>query len=196
MDSRWAVFSLLAVSVVAAIGLIAFSVGIIDPLLGDGYDPTAGTDDYDRTNVTVVDGETGAELGAVEAAVADTFVKRYLGLSGTDDLPADGGMLFVHDSPGEYTYVMRDMSFGLDIVFVAPDGTITTIHEAPRPAPGEDGSAQEYAGRGQYVLEVNRGWTAEREIEAGDEVRFELPNGATPEPPGGQALSPTDAEYG
>jgi len=83
-------------------------------------------------------------------------------------------MLFVHDSSGEYTYVMRDMSFGLDIVFVAPNGTITTIHGAPEPGPDEDGTAQEYPGRGQYVLEVNRGWAAERGIEAGDEVRFEL----------------------
>ena len=174
MDSRWVVYSLFAVAVVCAIGLIAFSVGIIGPLLGDGYDPTAGTGDYERTNVTVVDGSTGAELGTVEAAVADTFVKRYLGLSGTERLPEDGGMLFVHDSPGEYSYVMRDMSFGLDIVFVAPDGTITTIHEAPEPGPDEDGNAQAYPGRGQYVLEVNRGWTAERGIEAGDEVRFEL----------------------
>ena len=174
MDSRWAVFSLFAVAVVCAIGLIAFSVGIIGPLLGDGYDPTAGSDEYERTNVTVVDGETGAELGTVEAAVADTFVKRYLGLSGTERLPEDAGMLFVHDSSGEYNYVMRDMSFGLDIVFVAPNGTITTIHGAPEPGPDEDGTAQEYPGRGQYVLEVNRGWAAERGIEAGDEVRFEL----------------------
>jgi hypothetical protein len=40
--------------------------------------------------------------------------------------------------------------------------------------PNEDGEGQGYDGFGQYVLEVNRGWTAERGIEAGDEVRFEL----------------------
>lgn len=174
MDSRWVVFGLLVVAVVGTIGLIASSVGIISPLLGDGYDPTAETDDYERTNVTVVDGETGAERGTVETAVADTFRKRYLGLSRTEELPDNAGMLFLHSSSGEYTYVMRDMSFGLDIVFAAPNGTITRIHEAPEPGPGEDGNAQAYPGQGQYVLEVNRGWTAERGIEVGDEIRFEL----------------------
>ena len=174
MDSRWVVFGLLVVTVIGTIGLVAFSVGIISPLLGDGFDPTAGTDDYERTNVTVVDRETGVERGTVEAAVADTFRKQYIGLSETEELPEDAGMLFVHGSSGEYTYVMRDMSFGLDIVFIAPNGTITRIHEAPEPGPNEDGNAQEHPGQGQYVLEVNRGWTAERGIEAGDEVRFEL----------------------
>ncbi|WP_181691722.1 DUF192 domain-containing protein [Natronomonas sp. LN261] len=174
MDSRVIAYGLLVAAVVGIIVGAAFWTGLIAPLLGDGYDPEVVTDDYERTAVTVVDGETGAELGTVEAAVADTFIKRYVGLSGTDELPEDRGMLFVHESPGEYTYVMRDMSFGLDIVFVDHDGTITTIHEAPPPAPGEDGNAQEYRGRGQYVLEVPLGWTAERGIEAGDEVRFEL----------------------
>jgi len=39
-------------------------------------------------------------------------------------------MLFVHDETGKHAYVMRGMSFGLDIVFVAPNGTVTEIHEA------------------------------------------------------------------
>ena len=110
----------------------------------------------------------------MEGAVADTFEKRYLGLSDTEVLTEDRGMLFVQDGPGEYTYVMREMSFGIDIVFVDPNGTITTIHEAPAPGPDEDGNSQEYSGTGQYVLEVNEGWTAERGVEVGDEVRFEL----------------------
>jgi uncharacterized membrane protein (UPF0127 family) len=83
-------------------------------------------------------------------------------------------MLFVHDAAGEHTYVMREMSFGIDIVFIAPNGTITTIHEAPEPGPNEDGNAQRYPGQGQYVLEVNRGWMADHGVEVGDEVQFEL----------------------
>ncbi len=180
MDLRWLGYGAVAVVLLAAAVLFAFSSGLIAPFLGDGYDPDADPggdsthDDYEHTSVTVHDGETGEELGRVEAAIADTFSTRYLGLSATDSLPEDRGMLFVHDSPGEYTYVMRDMSFGIDIVFVDPDGTITTIHEAPRPGPGEDGNEQEYPGTGQYVLEVNKGWTADRGVGVGDEVRFEL----------------------
>jgi len=83
-------------------------------------------------------------------------------------------MLFVHDSVGDRTYVMREMSFGIDIVYIDADRTITAIHEAPEPGPGEDGNAQEYPGTGQYVLEVNKGWMADRGVEVGDEVRFEI----------------------
>ena len=175
MNARWLAYGAAAVAVVGVLGLVAFSTGMIAPFLGDGYDPGETVDDeYDHTTVTVVDAETGAELGSVEAAIADTFQKRYLGLSDTETLPEDRGMLFVHDSVGDRTYVMREMSFGIDIVYIDAEGAITTIHEAPEPAPGEDGNAQEYPGTAQYVLEVNKGWMADRGVEVGDEVRFEL----------------------
>ena len=130
---------------------------------------------YDQTTVTVVDGETGEELGRVEVAIADTRELMVTGLSETDVLPPDRGMLFVHDEPGEYTYVMRNMSFGIDIVFADADGTITVIHEAPEPGSDEDGASQGYTGEGQYVLEVTKGWMADHGVEEGDRLEFELP---------------------
>jgi uncharacterized membrane protein (UPF0127 family) len=171
MNRRFA-WAIAAVAFLLATGLLALSTGAFVPLLGDGYDP--GESDYEHAPVTVVDGETGAELGSVTAAIADNHSKRILGLSATEELPENRGMLFVHDESAEYTYVMREMSFGIDIVFIAPNGTITTIHEAPEPGPNEDGNAQRYSGEGRYVLEVNRGWTAERGIEPGDRVEFDL----------------------
>lgn len=175
MNPRWAAYAALVVAAVVAAVFLGLATGALAPYLGVGYDASVSPADsgYDHVTVTVVDGETGAERGAVEAAVADTFAERYVGLSETDRLPEDRGMWFVHDDAGEYTYVMRNMSFGLDIVFVAPDGTITAIHDAPEPGPGEDGADQEYTGEGRYVLEVNRGWTAERGIEEGDRIVVE-----------------------
>jgi len=76
---------------------------------------------YDTTTVEAVDGETGDSLATVETRVADGFAKQYVGLSETDELADDEGMLFVHDETGKHAYVMRGMSFGLDIVFVAPE---------------------------------------------------------------------------
>lgn len=180
MDTRLIGYGAFAAIVLALLLFFGLSTGVLAPLLGDGYDPDgAGGDgptdtEYEHTTVTVLDSETGEELGQVEAAIADTLSKRYLGLSATDRLPENRGMLFVHDVPNEHTYVMRNMSFGIDIVFIDSDGTITTIHEASEPGPDENGNDQRYPGRGQYVLEVNRGWTADRGIEVGDEVVFEL----------------------
>ncbi|WP_211694264.1 DUF192 domain-containing protein [Natronomonas salina] len=137
--------------------------------------PPAAHEGYDQTTVTVLDAETDAELGRVEAAVADNSSLRYTGLSDTEELPADRGMLFVHERERDLTYVMRKMDFGIDIVFVAENGTITSTHHATAPGPDEDGNDQGYSGTGRYVLEVNYEWTAERGIEAGDRVEFELP---------------------
>ncbi len=125
---------------------------------------------YDATTVEAVDGETGASLATVDARIADTTLKRYVGLSSTDELADDEGMLFVHDEPDEYAYVMRNMAFPIDILFVAPDGTVTEIHEAEP----ESRPLTEYRGTGQYVLEVPLGWSDRNGIELGDRLVFEL----------------------
>jgi uncharacterized membrane protein (UPF0127 family) len=189
MDRR--VLVPLGIGVVALL-LIAVSAGALDPLLTtEGYNPTTPVGDgtprdtttdgtptrtpfaYDHTTVTVVDAETGTELGTVEAAIADTYRKKYTGLSKTESLPADRGMLFPYDSEGDHTYVMREMDFGIDIVYVGANGTITKIHHAPEPPEGEDGENYRYPGTGQYVLEVNYEWTTEHDVTEGDTVRIE-----------------------
>jgi hypothetical protein len=135
---------------------------------------------YETTDVTV-ETPDGTELGSVTTAIADTGALRVTGLSDTDSLPEDRGMLFVFDSVGDQTFVMREMDFGLDIVYADAEGVITRIHHAPEPGPGEDGEEQHYPGRGQYVLEVNYEWTTERGVEAGDVLDFELPDTVTPD---------------
>ncbi|NGM70113.1 DUF192 domain-containing protein [Natronolimnobius sp. AArcel1] len=129
--------------------------------------------DYETTDVRVV-GPDGTERGAVTAAIADTSDLRYLGLSDTDELPTDRGMLFTYDSVADRTFVMREMDFGIDIIYADADGTITEIHHAPEPEPDEDGTDQRYPGRGQYILEVGYEWTAERNVNEGDRLEFDL----------------------
>jgi hypothetical protein len=135
-------------------------------------DTGEGTPSYERTTVTVLDGD-GTELATVRVRIADTREKRYLGLSATGSLGEDEGMLFVHDSEGEYAYVMREMDFPLDIVFVGADRVITRIHHAPLPPEGTSGGdLTRYRGRGKYVLEVPKGYTTDRGIEAGHRLRI------------------------
>lgn len=152
-------------AVVAAIvlaGVVLYAAGLIPPsVLGT----TPGN--YDRTTVTVYDAENGSALGEVDVRVADTYRKKYVGLSATESLPANEGMLFTYDSPGNHTYVMRDMDFGIDIVYVGADGRITGINHAPL-----DGD-YEHPGYGQYVLEVNLHWTTDHGVEVGDRVEID-----------------------
>ncbi|MFC7135247.1 MULTISPECIES: DUF192 domain-containing protein [Salinibaculum] len=129
---------------------------------------------YEATEVEVQT-PGGRVLGSITAAIADTGQLRYTGLSDTAALPEDRGMLFVYSAVADRTFVMREMDFGIDIVYADAEGVITRIHHAPAPGPNEDGDDQHYPGRGQYVLEVNEHWTTERGIEAGDVLAFSLP---------------------
>ena len=128
---------------------------------------------YETTAVEIVT-PACARFGPVTAAVADTSDLRYTGLSDTEQLPEYRGMLFVYNRVADRNFYMREMDFALDMVYANDEGVITGIQHAPAPGPGEDGSDQYYPGRGQYVLELNRGWTTERDITAGDQLSFAI----------------------
>lgn len=152
----------------AAITLLVLAAALL--LVGN---PLAEPGEYERATVTVVD-DNGTRLATVDVRIADTPEKRRLGLSNTTALAHGEGMLFVHDSEGRYTYVMREMDFPLDIVFIDSEGRITAIHHAPVPEeiPGGNGN---FPGRGKYVLEVPRGFTNATDADVGD--RVEIPAG-------------------
>jgi hypothetical protein len=198
MDTRRLAVAIVVGGALTAVAMAAGAGSLAEPLLTtDGYHPPnataapgggngsaggAGGDargtstpvnsDYRHATVVVESG-TGTELGRVRAAVAESYRQKYTGLSKTEYLPPDRGMLFPYDENGDRTYVMRGMSFGIDIVYVAANGTITDIHHAPEPPEGADGNDFEYPGHGQYVLEVTYDWTTRHNVSVGDEVRIE-----------------------
>jgi uncharacterized membrane protein (UPF0127 family) len=126
-------------------------------------------DPGERTTVTF-DDEDGSTLATANVAVSDTFPERYTGLSDTESLGPNEGMLFVHPQEDTHTYVMRDMAFPIDIVFVAANGTITTVHHAELPAEGED--LEGYRGYGKFVVELPYEFTDDHGIEEGDTVEI------------------------
>ncbi len=86
-------------------------------------------------------------------------------------------MLFVYGSPAERTFVVHRMDFGIEIVYADGGGTVTSVHHAPEPGPGESGADQRYPGYGQYVLEVPYRWTARHGVGTGDVLAFDLSRG-------------------
>ncbi len=139
---------------------------VLSGCLGALASPEDG--DYEWTTVTAVDSETDEQITAVEVRIADTWDKRYTGLSDTDSLETGEGMLFIHDSEGEPGYVMREMAFPIDMVFIDATGEITTIHHA------EVDDDETFRGTAQYVLEVPYQYTTDNGIEVGD--RIEIPD--------------------
>jgi len=157
--------STLGIAVV--VGLLVLAVVVLEFGL---WLPLLDTGEYERGEVRIAD-EGGEHLGSVAVRIADTPNQRTIGLSRTDSLGPDEGMWFVHEEAGTHRYVMRKMAFGLDIVFVAPNWTITGVHHADPPGPLTPESLLErYTGQGKYVLEVPRGWTNETGVSVGDRV--------------------------
>ncbi|MFH1030403.1 MAG: DUF192 domain-containing protein [bacterium] len=105
----------------------------------------------------------------IKVEIADTFETRYKGLSNRDNLCEDCGMLFAFNEKDTRTFVMRDMKFGLDIIWIA-DGRIVKIDEN-LPAEG-------FAPKIMYsstspvdmVLEVNEGYCYKKGIKLDDFV--------------------------
>jgi uncharacterized membrane protein (UPF0127 family) len=58
---------------------------------------------------------------------------RTQGLMHLRDLPADRGMLFLFDEPQSAAFWMKDTFVPLDLVFIAPDGTVLSVAEHARP---------------------------------------------------------------
>ncbi len=127
----------------------------------------------DEGTVQVLD-EDGDPKATVDVEVADTQSERYTGLSDHDSLADGEGMLFVHTVERDRTYVMRNMDFDIDIIFIGADREITSIEHARAPEPGEDGNDLQYTGEAQWVLEVPRGYANQTEMTAGDEVEIEI----------------------
>jgi hypothetical protein len=137
-----------------------------------GVVPFPGGDTYDDGTVRIHDTD-GSLLATVDVEVADTTRERQQGLSGTESLANGSGMLFVHDRPGTYTYIMPDMNYPLDMIFIGEDGRVTGIRHAPAPGPNEDGSDISRTGTGKWVLEVPRGYANATGIDVGDTVEIE-----------------------
>ena len=158
LTRAWSVLLVGVILVIVVFGLIQLSIF-----------PVPWT--HDQAQVTVSDDDETKLVAGVE--VADTWAERHTGLSEHDSLDPETGMLFVHGSEDERTYVMRDMDFDIDIIFVGADREITTIHHARAPEPGEDGEDLRYTGEAKWVLEVPAGTVNDTDIEVGDRVEIE-----------------------
>ncbi len=130
------------------------------------FDHAGSVTERDYTTVRILD-TNGTVLGIVNASVASEPDERYRGLSDAASLPDGSGMLFVYSSEDHRSFVMRDMAFPLDILFIAGNRTITSIHQAPVE---NESPLTQYTGSARWVLEVPYNWTTNQEIDVGDVV--------------------------
>ena len=112
-----------------------------------------------------------------EAELADTPEARYQGLSGREALAPGAAMWFDLGEPRNAAFVMREMRFPLDIVWVEQTAAglrVAGVERNAPPAPPGTAEAEltHYRSPGpvRYVLEVNAGAAAAHGIGASDAV--------------------------
>jgi len=102
----------------------------------------------------------------LEAEIAATAQQRYMGLSFRPSLEENTGMLFVYPTERPLSFTMRNTLIPLSIAFISKDLVINEIHHMDV-GPGQIFNSLEQA---QFALEVDQGWFAANDIEAGDKI--------------------------
>lgn len=107
-----------------------------------------------------------------EMKIADTRKERYAGLSNLDqaDFLYDG-MLFLYKEPAERIFVMREMRFSLDIVWVEKGEVVKVEEGVPAPESGQDPQKMYSAPySADMVLEFPAGFVHKAGIKPGDKI--------------------------
>ncbi len=108
----------------------------------------------------------------VDVTVADTPLKRMLGLSNKEELQKNKGLLLDFTREIKPKIWMKDTRFSLDILFIKSDGKITQIAHRADPYSLEIIHSQEKV---RYVLEIKGGEARFNHINIGDQVYFIKP---------------------
>lgn len=97
---------------------------------------------------------TGNRLSAL---LADTLLKRMIGLMYRDGLEKDQCMLFRFGSPGIHGIWMRNMRFPIDIVWADSKKRIVHVVENAQPCTGINCRTYYPTAPSMYVVEVAAG---------------------------------------
>lgn len=157
-------YAVLLVLIIISLLLIA-RTGVINPLLS--------VSDYD-SRTALFYGDDGAEKGELELKEADTITKSYIGLSKTESLAENTGLLIEYNTTVVSSIGMRNMKYDIDVIYVNSNNEVESIHHLDEPE-----SKFEYylayetvTDKGKYVIETNGGWVDKMGVEVGDKVEI------------------------
>jgi uncharacterized protein len=104
----------------------------------------------------------------LEVELANTPLKRSLGLMYRSELPFNSGMLFVFPQSKNLSFWMKDTHIPLSIAYIDENGFIKNI-ENMNP---EDITSIKSNSPCKFALEVNQGWFEKNKIRTGDKVMW------------------------
>lgn len=108
---------------------------------------------------------------SIDLEIANTPSERYLGLSGRREICLNCGMLFSFPKKEEQSFVMRNMNFPLDIIFIA-DEKIVKIYHNLEPEGSDPQKVYSSEGPVDFVVELRGARARDLNLEEGDEITF------------------------
>lgn len=106
-----------------------------------------------------------------EVELALSGLEQYQGLSNHEDLKNNEGMLFIFEEVGDRTFVMRDMNFPLDIIFIR-DFKVVNLYHNLVPEGSEPTRSYHSGAPVDAVLEINGGLSRVCKIAVNSEVNW------------------------
>jgi uncharacterized membrane protein (UPF0127 family) len=110
----------------------------------------------------------GAEELVTELALSRN--QQMTGMMWRTNMPENTAMLFVHPTPRQAGYWMKNCYVPLSIAYIATDGTILEIHDLQ---PHDTNAVVSAATNVRYALETPQGWFRRHNINPGAVVRTE-----------------------
>jgi uncharacterized protein len=107
--------------------------------------------------------QLSAGMHLLDVQLALTPEQRQIGLMWRKEMPQHEGMLFVFEQPASQCFWMRNTLLPLTAAFVDDDGAIVNL--ADMKPQNDDSHCSTKPVR--FVLEMNQGWFAKRNIKAG-----------------------------
>jgi uncharacterized membrane protein (UPF0127 family) len=107
-----------------------------------------------------------AGMHLIDAQVAQTAQQRQIGLMHRREMPQHEGMLFIFEQPATQCFWMKNTLLPLTAAFVADDGTIVNLVDMKPQTEDSHCSAKPV----RYVLEMNQGWFARKNLKAGTKL--------------------------
>lgn len=111
-----------------------------------------------------------AGMYQIDAQVAETPAQRQIGLMFRKEMPQSEGMIFVFEQPATQCFWMRNTLLPLTAAFVADDGRIVNLADM-KPQTDDSHCSEEPV---RFVLEMNQGWFAHKNIKKGAKLSGEL----------------------
>ena len=121
-----------------------------------------------QTNLPRVQLQAG--MFQIDAQVAATPKQREIGLMFRQDMATHEGMLFVFEQPQQQCFWMKNTLLPLTAAFVDDDGTIVNLADM-KPQSTQSHCSEKPV---RFVLEMNQGWFAKRNIKKGFKLKGPL----------------------